>query len=321
MQHYYNTKKFVYQPIVYWPHIVPAVLCPGITVKSAPNILDETNTLIRHSLSDNQIETLKKSPSWLCCEFKDESASGTIRQGRAVELVRNTQLAIQIVTSTGLWDGTVFVCEERGNRLDVFQTAQKPRMETTTWAQMIGSQRFSLSELRCVIRGVNAAFNSNVTRLVNALYLLELGLESTNLHLRIFLWITALDSLLRAGKSNIFVERLSKFLDGDSFVFPNLDEFGQPQYLVSDVAEDLYELRSIVAHGREIPKKFAQPCGFKDTEGQVILGYEESYQYRQVLHECAFSLLSRAFRSVFIEGRTPIVRKTDFWRSRLRFPF
>jgi hypothetical protein len=318
---YYTTKKFVYQPIVYWPHIVPAVLCPGITVRPAPNILEENSTLVRYSLSDHEIKTMKHSPAWLCCEFRDEAASGTKRQQRAVELVRNTQLAIQIVTNAGLWESTIIVCEERGTRLDVIQIAQKPRMETTIWARMLGVYHSSLSELQCVVRGVNAAFNGSVTRLINPLYLLELGLESTNPHLLIFLWVTALDALLMAGNPENFKERLYNFLDGDSFVFQSLDEFGQPRYLVSDVAQDLYELRSIVAHGREIPKKFTQACGFKDSDGQIILGYEQSYQYREVLQECAFSLLVRALRAVFIEDRTPIVRKTDFWRSRLRFPF
>ena len=317
----YTTKKFVYQPIIFWRHAVPSTLGPGMSVTPAPDILDESNTLIRYSLSDHELKTLKSSPSWLCCEFRDEAASGTKRQERAVELVRNTQIAIQIVTNTGLWDGTILVCEERGSTLNVIQTAQKPRMETTLWARMLGAQHTSLNELRCILRGVNAAFTSGIARLINPLYFLELGMESTNLHLRIFLWVTALDSLLMCGDTHHFVNRLGNFLGADSFVFPAVDGFPQPKYLVSDVAQDLYELRSIVAHGREIPKRFTEACGFKDTEDEIIVGYEPTHQYRQLLHECAFLLLVRALTAIYLGARTPIVSKPNFWRSRLCLPF
>jgi hypothetical protein len=317
----YATKKFVYHPVNHWPHAVPSILSPGIRIAPAPTIPDEKNSIIRFSLGEHAIETLKACPCWICFEFFDESVSGTVRQERAVELVRNTQLAIQIVQPTGLWDGTIFVFEERGNKIDVIQIAQKPRMDTTVWAKMSGPYHSSLSEVKCVVRGVNAAFKGNVTRLVNPLYFLELGLEATNIHMRIFLWVTALDSLLMAGESHVFVERLGNLLDEDSFVFPPISGFEQPKYLVSDVAKDLYELRSKIAHGLEIPKKFTRICGFKDTEEQDILGYDPSHQYRQILHESAFLLLVRALKVNFLEDRMAQVASTNDWRRRLRRPF
>ena len=316
-----SSKKFVYQPLVYWPYGIPTILSPEISVRSVPHIPDETDSFVRYSLSGYELKTLKASPAWLCCEFADVGVNGTVRQQRAAELVKNTQLAVQIVTKTGLWVGTVLIFQERESEMNIIHAENKPPMQSTVWARMCGSQQSSLNEMKCVVRGVHAAFNHNVTRLVNPLYFLELGMEATNLHMQIFLWVTGLDSLLMAGNVRLFVEHMNNFLDGDSFVFPHLYGFGQPKYLVRDVAEDLYELRSIIAHGRQIPSKFREAVGFEDTNGHPIDGYEPSNQYRQVLLESAFLLLVRALKTVFVEDLSNVVSKTNVWRQRLSISF
>ena len=163
------------------------------------------------------------------------------------------------------------------------------------------------------------AFKVDEVKVVNALYFLELGLQATNLHLRTFLWVTGLEALLMSGNRETFKKRISAMLGSGTFVFPTIHGFPEPKYRVGDIAGDLYDLRSTVAHGRRIPERFRDSRGLIDTKGAAIPGFE--YGYREVLHEAALLLLIAVLKKAFIEGHLAALRSEKVWRQKLENGF
>lgn len=315
-----GTKYLVCQPLYRWPYPIPARLRPGIWVKSAPELPLGRDSLLRWALSGREIESLQSYPTWLCCEFLDEPSSGTPRQKRAIELVKDTRLAIQILSPIGAPDSTIFVFHEEKVGLGVVNVEHLRPWDSSVWGRVAGFDGITFQNVSLVVRGVHTAVNSKETRLVNPLRFLEHGLESTELHISIFLWVTALDSLLMAGESRAFENRLNNLLGENTLIFPVLMD-KQPKYRVKDVARELFELRSCVAHGLKFPLKFQKPVGFRDLGENEILGYPSTFQHRQVLYECALFLLIQALRKIFLDKRIQTVRNTTLWRARLNHPF
>jgi hypothetical protein len=76
-------------------------------------------------------------------------------------------------------------------------------------------------------------------------------------------------------------------------------------------------LRNTIAHGGTIHKRFRDELGFKDVGGNLIDGYNHTYQRRQILEEAALFLLCSALRRVFVNNLTGIVADTKGWRDHL----
>ena len=106
-------------------------------------------------------------------------------------------------------------------------------------------------------------------------------------------------------------------LGRQTFVFPAMVSLPQPKYTLGDVVCDLYELRSEIAHGRKIREGFRKEVGFEDVDGNLIDGYERSYQRRQILEETALFLLCLALRTVLTNNLTDVVADEGRWREHL----
>jgi hypothetical protein len=235
---------------------------------------------------------------------------------RTIEIVNNTRLAIQSVAPVGCDDSTIIISSQDG-----VSTVHRPPMKSTPWGRIVGYENCSLSDIRCVVRGVQAAFRSRTLRLINAVYFLELGLQATNDYIGTFLWVSGLEAILMAGNSVKFRDRLVNILGAQTFIFPSISPSGQPKYRVAEIAEDLYEFRSAIARGQLISKKFLAVSGLIDTNGVEISSYPPHCQYWYVLHECALFLLTAVLRKIFLEHRIRSMSDTTFWRARLDHPF
>jgi len=137
------------------------------------------------------------------------------------------------------------------------------------------------ADLPLVVAGVQRAFTRGGVRLINALNFFELGLDATNPYLQFFLWTTAIDDLLMAITQANFRDRLCDLFGANRFVLPST-EFGQPKYRVQDVADDIFGLRSAIAHGQEILPKFRVINPFEDDRGKVmavLLGPRRTMRY------------------------------------------
>jgi hypothetical protein len=312
-----NIKYVVAQPLTayFWPFPVPTRLWQSIWVTSPPHLPRADEPFWQWALSGREIENLRRYSWWVKLEFLADESALSQRQRRAIELVKYTRLAIQLVAPVGCDDSTIVVIGPKG-----VSTAHPPSMTSTPWGRILGYETSSLSEIRSVIRGVHSIFRFRIPRLINSLYFLELGFGAGNPYIGTFLWVSGLDAILMAGNSTKFTERLVNVLGETTFVLPNVDS-NQPKYRVGEVAAELYDYRSAIAHGQLIPKKFLEPTGLIDVSGHSIRIYPPEHQYTQVMRECALFLLLRVLRKIFVESRVSMVSDTVLWRARLDHPF
>lgn len=172
-------------------------------------ILDSERPVFRdwsEALSGRQIRELSAANFWFRYDFRDESLGDMQAHTRAMELVRNTALAYQVMCPVGSYpDGSfVCLCERKEGRLLVSSFTHNRRLETTQWGRMLFPHFINLAEFSVVAKGVQEAFAKRVVRLQNPLYFLELGLEANNPHIRTVLCVTGLDALLMAGGKSVF---------------------------------------------------------------------------------------------------------------------
>lgn len=265
-------------------------------------------------LSKRQIRQLTEQKWWFCFEFQDEPVRPTDVQNHAIQRLFDASLAFFLASPSDN-EGTTILCQDLEGKWRPVTLLHDPDFHSTKWARMFAIQAIPLATLQKSLEGITKAAGGSIIRLMNPMQFLEHGLQSRNLHLRIFLWTTGLDALLMSPNRAKFVGRIGSFLGTDSFVFPVLPSFGLPKYRVGEVASDLYDLRSCIAHGKEIPDKFRQSSGFVDINGHLIDGYEKDFQYRQVLEECALFLLCRALTKVYECGLVEKVANASQWRQ------
>jgi hypothetical protein len=171
--------------------------------------------------------------------------------------------------------------------------------------------------IQSVVNGVIAILETGNPRVANPIRLFEQGLISTNSYIRILLWVTAMDGILMAVKESVFVARLCSFLGAASQVFPPEDGvYIMRATTVGDVAEDLFSLRSSLAHGTAIRRRFWEP-----REDLRHLFSPAAYvgfpTYATLLEEAALSLLSRMLRKIIVEALVDDFSNVKKWRARL----
>jgi hypothetical protein len=313
-----NESYLVAQPLsaYFWPFETPTRLWQCLWVKSTPKLPTGEDPFWKWALSGREIEKLKSYPWWVTLELRADSTALSQRQQRAVEVVRYTRLAIQIVAPVGCDDSTIVITSSKG-----VSTVHPPPMTSTPWGRIAGYGNSSLDEIRRVVRGVNSVFRFRAPRIINSLQFLELGFGASNPYIGIFLWVSGLDALLMAGNSRNFKDRLVNVFGETTFVLPEVDSSGQPRYRIGEVAGELYDLRSAIAHGSLVSAKFLERVGLKDIYGKTISTYPPEVQYFQIMRECALFLLIRLLRKIFLEDRVSMVNNTAQWRARLDHPF
>src|SRR6267142_1428453 len=168
-----GTKYLVAQPLTAyaWPFDLPTRLWHSLWVRTTPELPTGENPFWRWALSGREMENLKRIHWWITLNCRADSSGLSKRQQRAVEIVRYTRLAIQLVAPVGCDESTIVVSGPNG-----VSTVQPPAMPSTPWGRISGSENAaSLAEIRRVVRGVNSIIRFRVPRLINSLNFLELG--------------------------------------------------------------------------------------------------------------------------------------------------
>ena len=124
-----------------------------------------------------------------------------------------------------------------------------------------------------------------------------------------------------AANPKKFKERLINILGEQTFVLPKTDPGGQPKYRVGEIAEEVYELRSKIAHGSLMPKKFLEQVMLKNVNDKIIESYAPPTQYLHIVRECALFLLIGVLKKIFLEGCAKVANSTGLWRSKLNNPW
>lgn len=308
----------VLRPLSSWPFPIPMRLPLRLWVTAKPQIAAELG-LLKWAMSGREIGDLEKCRAWICCEFRDYAVSGSKRQTRAIHLVNNAALAIQIVAPIGSWETQIITFQKRNRGLVPKGVIRRQAQNTAKWARIVDFDSRFQADLPFVVKGVQRAFARGGVRLINALRFFELGLDATNPYLQFFLWTTAIDGLLMAVTRVNFRDRLRDLFGGVNFVLP-CTGFGQPKYRVQNVADDIFELRSVIAHGQEIRAKFRAMHTFEDDAGKIIRVVEGPRPYFEVLHECSLFLLCRLIRWLFVNSLDDKVQDTIAWKRIIQHP-
>ena len=186
----------------------------------------------------------------------------------------------------------------------------------STHVGYLSATRHFAEEFNLVFAGIEKAFANRVVRLQNPILLLEHGLQIDNPPLRILFFSMAMDMLYMAGGIVRFVERINRFLDADSYIFPGTESLNlQPAITVGEIVEDLYKLRNIVAHGQEILEvPYRRRKDILATDGSCL---NNTYElcYVDVLAECSLFLLQRSLFKIFTEGLGDQVAQEKAWRK------
>jgi len=269
-------------------------------------------------LSQHDLTELKSVRHWLWYEFESPWPRNTRVETSALARFDYAQYALQLLAPTGS-RGLVLMARRIGGRLMLESGHHRLPLNETVWGRLVSVPGTIPTELPVIMERIEEAFRRPIIRVQNPVYLLEHGLQATNLHIRVLLWTTGLDGLLMANTRNEFIDRVHNLLGADTLIFPPDKIMSrQPKYKVGDVSGDLYELRSEIAHGREISKKFREKTGFKTIDGCEISGVFPDYQYRQVLGECAVFMLASALRKILTLNLLDEIASEKKWRQRVR---
>jgi len=182
---------------------------------------------------------------------------------------------------------------------------------------MRGFNGMTVAEVESIANGVGQILEGGDLRTINVVRLFGHGLVSGDPYIRILLWVTAIDGILMAVKEELFEHRLYALLGADSKVFPPEDGvYIQRPTVVMDVAKDLFELRSQLAHGRAIGERFWEAReDLKDLFDPSA--YSGVPRYRMLLEEAALSLLSRILRRIILDDLVGDFSNVKKWKARL----
>lgn len=255
---------------------------------------------------DDVRRVLRETKYWIRYPFTAPAVDSE-EAARAFSTVDSALSACQIVAPTG-GEAITLLADADGKQPLLRLVVHNPKMHTTRAARMAFAFPRPLDDLPAVAGGVINSSSGGSVRLRNALSLFRLGLQVPELHIQLLLWVTALDALVMAIKPKVFHRRICNFLGPLEYVYPDLHPFPRPTYCVQDVALELFNLRSTIAHGQEIPEKY-----WRD-EVQI---YEGKQQLRQVLCDSALFLLSDFLRRIFRNGLSLEVGQTRKWKMHL----
>ena len=278
----------------------------GIVAGPRPSRLRNAIMDIARVLRPDQKWQIQNRPTWLTAEVKKPELQGVVQQQ-----ILDTAIALQVASPIG--------CENFIALTHVFSSAgdsvlDRGSLTSPEWSRRTAPQLANATDCKFIVDTVLDAF-ANKSRVVNPLRLFELGLQSDHLYIRTMLWTTALDGLLMAVKEQLFVDRLCKYLGEGHAVFPPVPGITVRQITLRDVAHDLFELRSKVAHGMKITDKFWKPLSaIVPAPGAVP--YDGTPTLAAYLEEASLLLLTTVLRKIVHED-IGIIDHPKAWKSRL----
>ena len=294
-----------------WPHEL-GELTRGIRIIERPTF--SATDWRFWDLRRTEEETILGQSHWLSIESECE--------WNMADTLRAAMLGVQVWSPIG-WHGLILDCIRTDEGLLGVERVHKPeRYAVPSWGRMIDLCKVDPLPLRCLVEGTLAADQSGCVPLVNPFRFFEIGLQTAVNHRRAgaVLWVMGLDALLGAEKQAVFSRRLQKLLGPDTRIFPEDWVGRKPKYTVADLAEDVFEFRSLIAHGRKILDKFRDPIKFQfETEDLASLGVERWSRGTLMIESIVFTLIA-ALRKVIIDGLIDGIKHQRQWKKWLDAP-
>jgi hypothetical protein len=304
---------------VAWPHALCA-LTRGIRIIEKP-FFNEQSWDFWNLRRTERTKALERS-HWLCveaeCELheKDEALSGLASN------LRTAMLGFQLWCVKG-WDGIIVSAQltDAGTaKVESVHFAEPYPM--SQWSKMMDPAKLDVAELAPLVEGTLAALESGAVRTMNPFQFLEIGLQTAFNHVRAgaLLWTMGLDALLAAERQDRFASRLIRLLGKDTLVFP-ADWVGRrPTYTIGEVAANIYDLRNLIAHGKEVLEKYRKPIQFQFEPPDLAYLAVEKWTYETLLFESSLFTFIVALRKVITDGQLELMADKRPWERWLDSP-
>ncbi len=295
-----------------WPH-APGPVARNISIIDRPTFGEENWRF--WNLRRTEEEAIAERTHWLCIEKEAEWNDHAILQTFADDL-RTAVLGFQLWAPVG-WAGFIIDCTEADGRLTVERVHVPEGYAKPFWGRMLDIGKLDPRQLPILINGTFQAIESGAVPLVNPFRFLEIGFQTAVHHRRAgaVLWTMGLDGLLAAESSARFSQRLQKLLGKDKRVFPEDWAGRRPKYTVSDLAESMFEFRSLIAHGKEILQKYREPIEFEFEPAELShLAVEKWSRETLIIEGIVFTLIA-ALRKVIDDGLLQMMRSQRAWKK------
>ena len=290
----------------------PYSLSEGVSIRQLSPIRWEV-ALAKHMISDEERTKLARTQYWLVVAQECRGAYGA--GDEIYELAASAAMSLQIICPTGA--SHIFLhFQEEPDGWDNTGIRHPKELNSTLLGRISRLEDRGLQEFNAIYQGIRRAEKDKLIRLQNPILLLEHGQQIGTATLSHLMYVMGLDILFMAGESKNFVPRIGGFMGLDTLLFPPDSLHRQPALKVRDVLSHLYELRNIIAHGREIPKTpYREPYPITGTSGEQV--NFEPLLYGDVLLEASLFLLTAALRKIFVEGLYDLVADEKKWKAEL----
>jgi hypothetical protein len=287
----------------------------GISIRELSPIRWDVS-IVKGFISEREREELVNSRYWLCAAKQYDQFFGDTGDD-LYDAAYHAAMALQIICPTGAKH--VFLkFKETSEGWDNIGSNHPKELCSTLLGRITYLEHQDLGIFDAVYGGIQRAFSEKIVRIQNPILLLEHGMQIGNVHLGSLMFVMALDMLFMAGEISPFMQRLGGFLGPNSLIFPADSLMNrQPDTTVSEVLNDLYDLRNVIAHGQEIPKHpYREKHNLISTGGLCI--NPDDYYYAELILESGLFMLTTALRRVFTENLVADVADLEKWRVKMK---
>lgn len=249
-------------------------------------------------LGSDDARRLPQQRSWIVSEV-----GGTEDSARedlvALARVRRALWAIQLIHPVTVEPNIGWVEAITNNVSYCRNLHRRSTLHGPIWSRLYCVSSQDLEDLPKIVAGLAWA-EDNEPRIMNSLAFLDHGLISRQPMIRAMMLTISLDLILNAGDRATFKSHLARLLGEHSPVFPVLGDINcQPKYSVTEMAGDLYWLRSLMAHGKPIAEELLRARSFEDKDGNECFA-DQDYPYYEILAEAGSAMLCRAIRKILL---------------------
>jgi hypothetical protein len=133
--------------------------------------------------SGRDIEQLDDVSHWLWYDGNHAFPLDRNTHQGDIDLVEHAQYSAQILAPVG-GKNVFLTCRSIQGRITVERSNHRQELQETTWSRLSGVPDAVTHELPLILPRLHEAFGQKTIRIMNAVQLLEHGLQATNLHIR-----------------------------------------------------------------------------------------------------------------------------------------
>ena len=267
---------------------LPAQIVPDVTIENVKSMFNkETFSWVGSEMGKHDMETLGGVEYAIVHRFEVPYLDSGNADLKSAELVNNIAACLRLVRPMRQF-GSLLVGNLRPDGTIEVQTFNHPvkLMDVPQLQKGFSLRNRDVDDLQSVANAYLRGMNGEGEKFDFEKFRMAVSFHDTG-HFavsywksRFILWCSALEGIYTSQNknhqgSNVAKERIKWFLGKKTSIFApgDIQSFmSQPNYTVSDVVDDLYEVRNCIAHGDRIPERFFKivPRGYLDADGNIL---------------------------------------------------